>query len=61
MSRTYSPMKWPCLATHHGNREKTNPANLVMRRAKTRAGVSVQKINLARARRKRFKNEMLVP
>jgi hypothetical protein len=54
-------MKWPGLATHRGNREKTNPASLMMRAAKTRAGVTVQKINLARARRKRFKNEMLVP
>ena len=55
------PMKWPRPATHRGNRGKTNPARIVMRKVKTRAEVAVQKTSLARARRKRFGNQRLVP
>ena len=55
------PMKWPRPATHRGNRGKTNPACIVMRKVKTKAEVAVQKISLARARRKEFGNQRLVP
>ena len=55
------PMKWPRPATHRGNRGKTNPARVVMRKVKTEAEVAVQKTSLARARRKRVGNQSLVP
>jgi hypothetical protein len=61
MSRTYSPDEMATPRDPSREPEKTNPASLVTRTAKTRAGVAVQKIKLARARRKMFKNEMLVP
>ena len=44
------PMRWPRPATHRGNRGQTNPACIVMRMAKTRAEVAMQKASLARAR-----------
>ena len=54
-------MKWPRPATHRANRGKTNPPCIVMRKVKTRAEAAVQKTSLARARRKRFGNQRLVP
>lgn len=54
-------MKWPRPATHRGDRGKTNPARIVMRKVKTRAGVAMQKTSLAPTRRKRFGNQRLVP
>ena len=54
------PMKWQHHATHRGNRGATNLARIVMRKAKTRAALAVQKTSLARTRRKKFRSQRLV-